>query len=226
MPEICESTPQERFSVNLCGRDWIVERYGDLESLWNSLGEEDFDDDERLPYWTELWPSSLVLCRHLARVRDQIKDTLCLDMGCGLGLTTLVGGFLGAKPLGIDYEWPAIHYSRRNAMLNKVPNVNWMLMDWRAPSFKLGSFPVVWGADIMYERRFAIPVIACLEHVLAKGGVCWLAEPNRSVYRTFRALITGRGWSCRKIVTETISPDYGNPTPVTVNLWEVKRAGE
>ena len=44
--------------LSLCGRQWHLERAGDLESLWDAMDSDEFGEDERLPYWTELWPAS------------------------------------------------------------------------------------------------------------------------------------------------------------------------
>ena len=56
---LSEGSWQPFLTVNACGRDWTLERAADMEALWESMTE--FTEDERLPYWTELWPSSLVL---------------------------------------------------------------------------------------------------------------------------------------------------------------------
>ena len=64
----------------------------------------EFTEDERLPYWTELWPSSLVLADWLYQRRESLRGQPCLDLGCGIGLTALVAQWLGANVIGMDYE--------------------------------------------------------------------------------------------------------------------------
>ena len=185
--------------VTACGRDWELERETDLESLWAAMttfsGPD--ADDERIPYWTELWPSSLVLADWLYERRDLLRGRACLDLGCGIGLTSLVGSWIGARVIGMDYEMEALRYARRNAARNGVPQPGWAVMDWRRPAVRSGSFAFVWGGDVMYERRFAGPVLDFLDHALAAGGVAWIAEPSRSVYESFRSVLVGRGWAGR-----------------------------
>ena len=60
---LSEGSWQPFLTVNACGRDWTLERAADMEALWESMTE--FTEDERLPYWTELWPSSPVSYTHL-----------------------------------------------------------------------------------------------------------------------------------------------------------------
>ena len=59
-----------QISVRAAGRLWRLERAADLEALWEAM-TADADDfaDERLPYWTELWPASVALADWLGRDR-------------------------------------------------------------------------------------------------------------------------------------------------------------
>ncbi|MFQ9866829.1 MAG: hypothetical protein ACLRWP_07235 [Bilophila wadsworthia] len=78
---LSEGSWQPFLTVNACGRDWTLERAADMEALWESMTE--FTEDERLPYWTELWPSSLVLADWLYQRRESLRGQPCLDLGCG-----------------------------------------------------------------------------------------------------------------------------------------------
>lgn len=209
--------------LDLCGRRWHLERAASLEALWESMGDDEFGEDERLPYWTELWPSSIVLSRWLFANRAFIAGKRCLDMGCGLGLTALVGSWLGAHMVAMDYEPQALRFASRNAAHNNVPEPLWAVMDWRCPAVRAGACEVVWGGDIMYERRFVEPVLAFLEHALTPGGVAWVAEPDRAVYAHFRTQLDSRGWQSARLVSEQTEALYEQPVPVTVNLWELRR---
>src|SRR5918993_3776037 len=35
------------------------------------IDEEEFAQDERLPYWADLWPSSVALARHVSEVSEE-----------------------------------------------------------------------------------------------------------------------------------------------------------
>ena len=71
---LSEGSWQPFLTVNACGRDWTLERAADMEALWESMTE--FTEDERLPYWTELWPSSLVLADWLYQRRESLRGQL------------------------------------------------------------------------------------------------------------------------------------------------------
>lgn len=210
-----------RITAQCAGRRWELERAANLEELWDAMTREGASfEDERIPYWTELWPASLVLADWLALREADIAGQSCLDLGCGLGLTALVGQWLGARVLGMDYEEAALGFARRNAALNGVPEPLWALMDWRRPALARGAFARIWGGDIMYEKRFVAPVLRLLAHALAPGGAVWVAEPGRTVYEAFRHALTAQSWTARRVhVAEVASPDgQGRPT---VSIWEL-----
>ncbi len=209
------------FNIKVCGRSWILERPSDLESMWESM--TDFNDDERLPYWTEVWPASIVLCKWLEQNRSKIQNNVCMDVGCGIGLTALVGQWLGANVVAMDYEPEALKYGKQNAVHNNVPSPRWAAMDWRRPAFMRHGAAFVWGGDIMYEQRFAVPILNFFDHVLALGGVAWIAEPSRTIYDTFRHALRSRRWTGRCVFEAETQALYAQEKPVPIRIWEIER---
>lgn len=214
--------PNTEIRASALGRTWRLARAADLEELWNAMAENDFAD-ERVPYWTELWPSAPVLADWLATKRDVIRGELCLDLGCGLGLTSLVGQSLGARVVAADYEPEALTFCALNARLNGVHAPALLATDWRAPAIRAGIFPFVWGADIIYERRFFIPVIDALSMALTREGICWLAEPGRTIFSEFLETASRKGWEATK-VAERVTPGEGaKGAPITVTVWRMRK---
>ncbi len=207
--------------LEMCGRIWHLERAADLEALWEEMVL--FDEDERLPYWTEVWPASLVLAEWLWSQRKHIVGQRCLDLGCGIGATALVGQWLGAHVLAMDYEPQALIFAQKNAHRNQVANPDWLAMDWRKPALKARSVSFMWGGDVMYESRFAAAIFHFLDHVLTQDGVFWLAEPNRSVYEAFRALLHERRWRCRRVLETQTAAVIPQEKAVPVSIWEITR---
>ena len=217
------STPD--IELEVCGRVWKLARTADLETLWARMGEEDSGEDERLPYWTEVWPAGIALCSWLLQKRDDIRGHLCVDMGCGLGLTALVAQWLGARVLAMDYEAEALRCARDNAARNNIVSPLWTVMDWRWPALAPRRARYLWGGDIMYEARFASPLLDFMEYALAPGGCVWVAEPCRSVYDVFRGALHSRGWVGRCVHEQCLEALYAQPVPVTVRVWELTRQG-
>jgi predicted nicotinamide N-methyase len=214
---------KSRIRVSACGRDWILSRPADLEALWDSMTEEQYTEDERLPYWVELWPASLTLASWLQANQERIRGRYCLDLGCGLGLTALVAQWFGARVVGVDYERAALAHARANAVCNGTPAPLWAVMDWRFPAVLPASCDCIWGGDIVYERRFVRPILDFFTHALAAGGIIWIAEPDRTVYTLFHQALEGRGFLSRRVVRERISSLHAQKSLVTVNLWEIRK---
>jgi predicted nicotinamide N-methyase len=212
------SVPGSRVHVDVEGRTWLLDRAADMEALWDQMGEDDMGDDERLPYWAEVWPASVLLGRHISRNAESLQGRPCLDLGCGLGLTGMIASSIGAKVVAFDYEWQAVRFALHNARLNDVPQPLWMHMDWRQPSVKAGVFDFIWGGDILYEKKFFDPLIQLFRHALAPGGKIWIGEPVRTVSKPVWDELRDQGFLPEKLTVEKVALCGQN---ATVNLWEI-----
>ncbi len=212
------------FNVSIGPQEYTLERPQDLESLWQQMDREEFAQDERIPYWVELWPASIVLAEWLYSQKKRLNNAWCLDIGCGLGLTSLGLQDYASRIIAMDYEYQALQYGRYNARLNSLPSPCWLQMDWRKPGFKYQVFSFIWGADIIYEKRFFHPLIELFEACLAPQGTVWLTSPYRQVSDHFWQLLDNKGWqSIKKDIRTRPSPE-GQPTKVS--LWEITRQGQ
>ncbi|MEF2230494.1 MAG: methyltransferase domain-containing protein [Pseudodesulfovibrio sp.] len=211
--------PGSRVVVEVAGRAWLLDRAADMEALWDAMDGADLDEDERLPYWAEVWPASVLLARHILRSADALRGRPCLDVGCGLGLTGMVAACAGAEVVAFDYEWPAVRFARHNATLNGAPQPLWLCMDWRQPALRQGAFEFIWGGDVLYEKRFFDPLIRLFRHALAPGGRIWIGEPVRTVSRPVWDLVRGQGFSAEKLTVEKVALCGQD---ATVNLWELR----
>lgn len=218
MPNTDFPDARQRITVHTAGRDWILERPADLESLWQSMDEDDPQAEEHIPYWVELWPATLALCDWLAR--QDLAGLRCLDLGCGLGLSALVASSIKARVVGMDYEHEALYFARQNARINKVDSPLWVRMDWNRPGFAPLSFDRIWGGDIFYEQRFFEPLESLLLRCLAPGGKVWFGDPERTVSSTVWARFTRRGWRVRNHGQKVVTFEQAR---MTVNVWELSR---
>ncbi len=200
-PDVAVGDPADgvqRIPVRVGWLDLVVERTCDLESLWNAMGEDDFGEDERVPYWAELWPAAVGLARWLAGHPEEVRGKHVLEAGCGLGLSAVTAARLGGKVACFDYEPEAVRHVRRNLEANGVFAAA-AAMDWRSPAVKPGAFDLVLGADVLYEKRFVAPLAGLFHHALAPGGRVWLAEPDRKVSQPAMYRFLEHGFSHRRL---------------------------
>jgi predicted nicotinamide N-methyase len=154
--------------------DLLIPR--DSEAL---IDEAAFEQDEFMPYWAELWPSALALAEAVGRARPRGR---VLELGCGLGIPSLVAAASGAHVLAVDWSAHAVELLARNAQRAGVPVAarHW---DWTGePAALDGPFDLVIAADVLYEERNIAPVLRALD---ALAGEAWVADPGRPALPAF-----------------------------------------
>jgi predicted nicotinamide N-methyase len=167
--------------------DVLVPR--DMEAL---LSEEAFEHEEFLPYWAQSWPSGPALADRLTE-RD-LTGLPVLELGCGLGLPSLLAARLGARITASDWAPDALALLADNAGRNDVA-LELLRLDWFAPEPSPTTWPLVIAADVLYEGRHVAPLLATLALVVAPGGEAWIADPGRPPARRFWPAAVNAGWS-------------------------------
>jgi predicted nicotinamide N-methyase len=157
------------------------------------IDEDDFDRDERLPYWAELWPSALALARHLSK-RD-LTGIRAIELGCGVGLPTIVALARGARVLATDHYEAALDFTAHNAGANLDREPDTILLEWRTPDIEdLGMFDLILAADLLYERKNATALADLVPKLLASGGEAVFADPRRDDAPVFLVAMEGNGF--------------------------------
>ncbi len=161
--------------VPVAGRDLRVMRPRDAEAL---LDEHAFDHEEYLPYWAELWPSSLALARAIG-VRA-LRGARTLELGCGLGLPSIAAALAGGRVLATDWSGAAVDLTARNAGRNGAA-VDVLRCSWSEPGplVERGPWDVVLASDVLYEARNGDALLPLLPRLTGARGEVWLADPGR-----------------------------------------------
>ena len=182
------------------------------------IREEDFVKDERLPYWADLWPSSIVLAGKLLELDGAGRSAL--ELGCGVGLSTLAANSAGFDVLSTDYYQDALDVTRANVFRNQGKTARTRLVDWRHVPKDLGTFDVVFASDVLYEKEYALllPIILC--RVLAQHGVALIADPGRIAAPMFVEACEAHRLEIRR--TET-RPFAAGEIKQKIDIYEIGR---
>jgi SAM-dependent methyltransferase len=191
--------------VAVGGRNLRMARPKSADEL---IDEEAFQRDGRIPYWADVWLSSAVLAEELARrgaataaaaespaaaskmvgtnaAGTKSRRPRLLELGCGVGFSSIVAAGLGYDVLATDYYAEALEFVSANALLNELPALATALLDWRDPPASLGRFDVVTAADVLYERP-NVPLVAGLfDRYLTGEGLGLCTDPQRGAARGF-----------------------------------------
>jgi predicted nicotinamide N-methyase len=155
------------------------------------IDETVFEDDEFLPYWAELWPASLALAAAL----PEVAGLRVVELGCGLGLPSLVAAARGAEVTATDWAADAVELLRDNAARNRL-ELRVEVRDWREPWDE--RFDLAVAADVLYEQRNVEPLLERLRE-LAPRALLGLAG------RPYEAEFLGRAGSVVEIADRVVS---------------------
>jgi predicted nicotinamide N-methyase len=158
--------------IPLNGRDLRLLRPRDAEAL---LDDHAFEHEEFLPYWAELWPSSLALANALAG--RALRGARTLELGCGIGLPSIVAAIAGGRVLATDWSAQAVEMTQANAERNDV-ELETLVCSWTEPQPLIERAPwdLVIGSDLLYEQRNVDVLLDLLPRL---GREVLLADPGR-----------------------------------------------
>lgn len=181
------------------------------------IDEIDFERDERLPYWAELWPSSRVLGELVIGMAGESRTLL--ELGCGSGLVTCCASIAGFDVVASDYYEDACRFARVNAARNGGA-AQGLMLDWRALPADLGRFDVVIASDVLYERPYGALVASAIGATLADEGVAYLADPGRVGREDFLNHLAPLGLAVRQ---QSDLPFSDGAVRQTIGVFEISR---
>jgi predicted nicotinamide N-methyase len=108
-----------------------------------------------------------------------------VELGCGLGLPSLVAAARGARVKATDWAAEAIGLLRDNAVRNGL-ELTAVQRDWRLPWDE--RFDLALAADVLYERRNVEPLV---ERLATLAPVSLLGLAGRPYEQTFLRIWPG-----------------------------------
>lgn len=171
--------------VELPGGEVYIMRPADWEALRDYEG---MAPGRPLPYWARLWPSASALALELA-ARPPGPGTRVIELGCGLGLPSVVAARGGAAVLATDGHSDAVAFAAHNLALNEL-EATVVQADLAADADALverGPFDLVLAADVLYTVPNADALLTLAPRLLEPNGEFWLADPDRAGGRRFLA---------------------------------------
>jgi predicted nicotinamide N-methyase len=192
--------------ISVAEKSFSIRRIKNIDKLIDAITDEEFQVDEQLPYWAEIWPSSIALSEYILENRDQFSGKKILELGCGLGLVGIVASSVGGKVTFTDNDAHALRFTEENFRRNFKGNASVQLFDWRVPG-NPQSFDIILAADIIYEKRWLEPVLNVLELKLTDVGRAFIANPDRTIGREVYKMIEERKWKRQSLLKRTMVYD-------------------
>lgn len=203
-----------RFDFELVGQKVAVYKVIDIDELLDEI-----DDVEELPFWAELWPSSLGLATFILRHRTELQNKRLLELGAGVGLSGIIAALSGAMVTQSDFIPTALDFCRVNAMLNNVEGIKYHQADWRKFPTEMGQFDVIIGSDILYEKLLHQDLLNVFENHLKQGGQVLLSDPGRDFAKLFIEKASEANWG----INHYIIPVEHLEKKYNINIYQLSQ---
>ena len=181
-----------------------AERLGISSSLW--------------PLFGLLWPSGSHLAQRLG-ARRPVEAERILEIGCGLGLASLVGHRAGADVTASDCHPLAGRFLAHNLQLNDLGPMKYRHGQWSgvllprdaidecAPLVVHGEFDLIVGSDVLYERDERGTLADFIAGLAAPVAEIWIVDPNRGNRSAFHKNMARHGFRMEETYLDRVEGD-------------------
>ena len=171
------------------------------------------------PIFGVVWPSAEVLANYIQNY--DFKDKRILEVGCGIGLSSLLLNKLNANITATDYHPEAEKFLDANTDLNEDEEIPFIRASWEDEFQKeLGKFDLIIGSDLLYERDHIELLSSFINaHANSKCTVI-LANPNRGHQAKFTKKMEEFGFSSSSFEPQNI--DFLD-SPYSGKIFKYKR---
>jgi predicted nicotinamide N-methyase len=144
------------------------------------------------PLFGVTWPAGIALAAEMIDI--PIAGRRILEVGCGLGLSSLVLQRRGADVTACDYHPLAQEFLRHNCELNGLAPIPFVLAPWQGPNPGLGRFDLIVGSDLLYERDHAALLAGFIEQHAHPVAEVIVADPGRPYCGKFARHLLAQGY--------------------------------
>lgn len=145
------------------------------------------------PLFGQVWPSA----QKLADLMQDwnIGSQRVLELGCGLGLASLVAHRRGSDITASDCHPLTESFLQANLALNHLPAIKYRTGNWTTPNPELGLFDLIIGSDVLYEPAQAALVSNFIERHTPHTAQVLIIDPDRGNRSAFKRCMDSLGFA-------------------------------
>ncbi|MCK6602155.1 MAG: class I SAM-dependent methyltransferase [Bacteroidetes bacterium] len=201
--ETFKNYPLEYHEIEIGQKTYRFAMVRDSWQLLDKIDPEAFREDEKMPYWAEIWTGSIPISRFLVSQAFAAGSTF-LEIGAGVGVISAVLSANGYRCVATDYDEDALGFCRLNGELNGSGTLlETAFLDWRKPDLT-EKFDYIVGSDIVYEVRNMLPILDVAEKNLKPGGTFFFSDPGRRPMEHLKTLIRETSFTMTAVHSERI----------------------
>lgn len=125
----------------------------------------------------QVWPSAQKLADLMQAW--EIGNRRILEVGCGLGLASLVIARRRGNVTASDCHPLAGAFLRANQQLNALPDLPYRTGHWQRANPLLGEFDLIIGSDVLYERSQPGQLAAFIAQHAGPRAEVLIVDPDR-----------------------------------------------
>ncbi|MBF0468047.1 MAG: methyltransferase domain-containing protein [Desulfamplus sp.] len=168
-----------RDNQQYCDVNGVAEKLGISSATW--------------PLFGIIWDSSLVLA-HFIFDFDIIGKRI-LEVGCGIGLASLLLNNRLADITATDYHPEVESFLIENIKLNKGKNIPFVRTGWEDVDSGLGKFDLIIGSDLLYESNHGTLLSGFIDQHAKQVCEVIVVDPGRGHHARFSKKMMKLGYS-------------------------------
>jgi predicted nicotinamide N-methyase len=172
----------------------VCEKHGVSTASWGLFGV--------------VWPAGHALAELM--IDYDVRDKRVLEVGCGIGLASLVLNHRNVDVTATDYNSDAHSFLDANTELNGDRLIPFVRADWSVDASTLGEFELVIGSDLLYEPDHVNDLAEFIEAHSCSPGQVIIVDPNRGRRGKFSQRMVEYGYTESALAgAEASSPASG-----------------
>ena len=140
-----------------------------------------------------VWPSSEVLAHFMFDY--VIRNKRILEIGCGIGLTSLMLNKRNADITATDYHPEVEGFFKKNTALNKDKVIPFVRTNWADALSALGEFDLILGSDLLYEDEHAGLLSKFINQHSKTNCEVIIVDPGRGRHAPFSKMMVRLGYA-------------------------------
>lgn len=160
------------------------------------------------PLFGQVWPSAQKLA-DLMQIW-MLGDSRILEIGCGLALPSMVIHRRHGNVTASDCHLLTAAFLEANLQLNGLPGLEYRTGNWGRANPGLGTFDLVIGSDVLYERNQPEQLAAFIQVHAARQAEVLIVDPNRGNRNAFHRCMARLDFSHTETILDAPLAD-GSP---------------
>ena len=181
------------------GSDYRIRALSDLQQFADPHGaaERAGISSANWCLFGQVWPAGRVLAQAMSSF--DVDGKRILELGCGLGLASLVLSRRKADITASDHHPLAEEFLTYNAALNGLPAPAYLDIAWTQPQPKLGQFDLIIASDVLYERGHAEQLSQLISRHAQPAAEVLITDPGRGNSGAFSTAMKAQGYALDEV---------------------------